>query len=128
MEQWRKRICGRFTLGVSATTLAAQFNLADLPAWAPRYNIASTQEVLNIVIIPNHPRRQAHLHRWRLVPPWADDPRISNRLIKARAETVVTKPAFRRASRGRRGVMGKGGLEAREFLGGETTRLSESRT
>ncbi len=37
---------GRFSLGASATTLAAQFGLFEVPAWTPRYNIAPTQEVL----------------------------------------------------------------------------------
>ena len=35
--------------------------------------------------------------RWGLVPFWAKDISIGSRLINARAETVATKPAFRRA-------------------------------
>ena len=42
-------MCGRYSLGADATTLAAQFNLFDAPAWTPRYNIAPTQEVLVVV-------------------------------------------------------------------------------
>ncbi len=41
--------------------------------------------------------RQIELFRWGLVPHWADDPGIGNRLINARAETVAQKPAFRDA-------------------------------
>jgi putative SOS response-associated peptidase YedK len=37
-----------------------------------------------------------------LIPSWAKDPSIGNQLINARAETVATKPAFRRALRERR--------------------------
>lgn len=40
--------------------------------------------------------------KWGLIPHWADDPAIANRLINARAETVATKPAFRSAARYRR--------------------------
>jgi putative SOS response-associated peptidase YedK len=40
--------------------------------------------------------------RWGLVPSWADDPSIGNRLINARAETAASKPAFRAAMRQRR--------------------------
>jgi putative SOS response-associated peptidase YedK len=92
-------MCGRFSLGASATTLVTQFDLADFPAWSPRYNIAPTQEVLAVLKTRESCSRRPRLLRWGLVPPWADDPHIGNRLINARAETVATKPAFRRAFR-----------------------------
>jgi putative SOS response-associated peptidase YedK len=37
-----------------------------------------------------------------LIPAWAKDPSIGNRMINARAETVADKPAFRAAFRRRR--------------------------
>lgn len=40
--------------------------------------------------------------RWGLVPPWADDPKVGTKMINARSETVVEKPAFRAAFRHRR--------------------------
>ena len=40
--------------------------------------------------------------RWGLVPSWAKDPSIGNRMINARMETVAEKPAFRRAFAARR--------------------------
>jgi putative SOS response-associated peptidase YedK len=95
-------MCGRFSLGASATTLAEQFDLADLPAWTPRYNIAPTQQVPTIITGYSQTDRQFKLHRWGLIPSWAEDPRIGNRLINARAETVATKPAFHHAFRERR--------------------------
>jgi len=42
-------MCGRFSLGADAGTLAAQFDLFEAPAWTPRYNIAPTQEVLTVL-------------------------------------------------------------------------------
>ena len=42
------------------------------------------------------------LLRWGLVPFWADDPSIGNRLINARSESASEKPAFRQAFRRRR--------------------------
>lgn len=95
-------MCGRFSLGTSATLLAAQFDLDEVPSWTPLYNLAPTQEVLTVRQTPDDPHRLGRLARWGLIPPWADDPRIGNRLINARAETVATKPAFRRAYKERR--------------------------
>ena len=41
--------------------------------------------------------RRLDLLRWGLVPSWADDPSIGDRMINARAESVAEKPAFRQA-------------------------------
>ncbi len=95
-------MCGRFSLGTPAAKLAELFQLDEVPPWTPRYNIAPTQEVLAVVRPQDAPTRSPRLLRWGLIPPWADDPRIGNRLINARAETVATKPAFRRAFKERR--------------------------
>ena len=46
--------------------------------------------------------RELAFLRWGLVPSWAQDPAIGNRLINARAETAAQKPAFRAAMRRRR--------------------------
>jgi len=95
-------MCGRFSLGTPASVLAAQFDLFEAPAWTPRYNIAPTQEVLTVLKMPHAPKPQARLLRWGLIPQWAEGPAVGSRMINARAETVVTKPAFRHAFRERR--------------------------
>ncbi len=95
-------MCGRFSLGVDATTLVAQFALFEAPVWTPRYNIAPTQDVLVVVADPMKAQRQARRHRWGLIPSWAKDKAIGNQLINAQAETAATKPAFRAAFRKRR--------------------------
>ncbi len=95
-------MCGRFSLGASATTLAAQFGLFEAPAWAPRYNIAPSQEVLTILRTPDHPEPHVALRRWGLIPLWAEGPAVGSRMINARAETVASKTAFRRAFKERR--------------------------
>jgi putative SOS response-associated peptidase YedK len=75
---------------------------------APRYNIAPTQEVPIIRSSPflepaaGPPPRELALARWGLVPFWAKDTKIGNRMINARGETVASKPAFRAAFRKRR--------------------------
>ncbi len=81
--------------------IARQFELGDLPSLEPRYNIAPTQSVAAIRADEAGQRSLAML-RWGLVPHWAKDVSIGNRLINARAETVAEKPAFRQAFSRRR--------------------------
>ena len=47
------------------------------------------------------PRRGGYM-RWGLIPWWAKDPSIGNRMINARAETVSERTVFRDALRRRR--------------------------
>ena len=69
------------------------------PEVRPRYNLAPTQSVLTVV---NDGMRRGELMRWGLVPSWAKDIKIGNRMINAVSETAPTKPAFRSAFRRRR--------------------------
>jgi putative SOS response-associated peptidase YedK len=94
-------MCGRFSLGGSAATLISHFNVEESVAWTDRYNLAPSQEVLTVVQ-PSGSARQVRRMRWGLIPSWAKDPTIGNQLINARAETIATKPAFRRPLRERR--------------------------
>ncbi len=112
-------MCGRFTLKSTPQQLAETFDLAELPAdLGPRYNIAPSLEIL---AVPNEPVRKAELFRWGLVPRWAADPSIGNRLINARIESVTQKPAFREAARLRRClVLADGFYEWRTSSQGKT--------
>ena len=86
-------MCGRFTLTVDPAELKEEFEDAAFPAkYAPRYNIAPTQPVL---AIPNDGLNAADFFVWGLIPSWAKDPAIGNRLINARGETLAEKPSFR---------------------------------
>ncbi|HBY94887.1 MAG: SOS response-associated peptidase [Ardenticatenaceae bacterium] len=95
-------MCGRFTLTTSVETLVESFELsAAPPELPPRYNIAPTQPVAAVLGDDEEQRRLALL-RWGLIPAWAKDPGIGNRMINARAETVAEKPAYRAAFQRRR--------------------------
>ena len=50
-------------------------------------------------------RRVLSRLRWGLVPSWAKDPAIGDRMINARAETVATKASYRRAFAKRRCII-----------------------
>ncbi|MCX7853872.1 MAG: SOS response-associated peptidase [Caldilineales bacterium] len=95
-------MCGRFTLTASGDELASLFDLEQAPNLEPRYNIAPTQPVAVVRLDREGRRREFTLMRWGLIPSWAKDIHIGNRLINARAETLTEKPAFRTAFRRRR--------------------------
>ena len=86
-------MCGRFTLTVDPAELQETFSGYTFPMqFAPRFNIAPTQPVL---AIPNDGKKRADFFIWGLIPSWAKDPSIGNRLINARGETLAEKPSFR---------------------------------
>jgi putative SOS response-associated peptidase YedK len=96
-------MCGRFTLRTPASAIAEQFSLLEVPDLQPRFNIAPSQPVPVVRSDPQQvAQRQLVFLHWGLVPSWADDPKIGNRMINARAETVAEKPSYRTALRRRR--------------------------
>ncbi len=97
-------MCGRFNLRTPASELATFFDIVFDPplqaSLAPRFNIAPSSPVL--VVRAAADRNEPTLVNWGLVPGWAKDPSIGNRMINARGETVAEKPSFRSAFRHRR--------------------------
>ncbi len=94
-------MCGRFAFYSPAEATAALFGAAGTAGLGPRYNIAPTQDIAAVRDDKAGERELVAL-RWGLVPFWAKDPAIGNRMINARAETVAEKPAYRAAYRHRR--------------------------
>lgn len=95
-------MCGRFNLITDIRSVARRFGLAappDAAAWRPRFNIAPTQTV---IIVADDGTRRLERMRWGLIPSWASDPGIGNKLINARSETLTERPSFRTALRRRR--------------------------
>ena len=94
-------MCGRFAFYSPAEATAALFGVTGALPVEPRFNIAPTQYVAAIRDSSDR-RRELVMLRWGLVPFWAKEPSIGNRMINARAETVAEKPAYRAAYRHRR--------------------------
>ena len=94
-------MCGRYTLTTRREDLARELRipLEDVLELEPRYNIAPTQRV---PIVLQDRRVRMALFQWGLVPQWAKDPSIGNRMINARRESVADKPAFAESFRSRR--------------------------
>lgn len=87
-------MCGRFTATdlSDLATFIAFVNRA--PFFTPRCNIAPRQSVP--VILLEHDQPVMKLMRWGLIPAWAKDEGMGDRLINARAETLIEKPSFRK--------------------------------
>lgn len=94
-------MCGRFAFYSPSEATAALFGASGSLDMKPRYNIAPTQDIAAVCLDKDGGRELTTL-RWGLVPSWAKDPSIGNRMINARAETVAEKPSFRAAYRRRR--------------------------
>jgi putative SOS response-associated peptidase YedK len=91
-------MCGRFTLQIPPELLAEIFGLLEIPVFPARFNITPSQQVAVIRRTAEDRNRLDFLH-WGLIPSWAKDRSIGNRMINARSETVHEKPAFRHALR-----------------------------
>jgi putative SOS response-associated peptidase YedK len=91
-------MCGRFTSTVAPGDLAAYFEVDEVVAedLGPRWNVAPTDEVYAVAESASSRQRRLGTFRWGLVPFFAKDASGGARMINARAETLLEKPAFRR--------------------------------
>ena len=93
-------MCGRYSVIADLGELARRFEFdGDWLKFEAAYNVAPTHDVLTVV---GGEARRGGFMRWGLIPHWAKNTSIGNRMINARAETVAEKPAFRDALRHRR--------------------------
>ncbi|GEL74666.1 MULTISPECIES: SOS response-associated peptidase [Myxococcus] len=94
-------MCGRVTVRTSPEQIVTGLGLAGIRTAVerPRFNLCPTQLM---PVVTNDGARMLDAFRWGLVPSWAKDPAIGNKLINARGETVAEKPSFRSALKRRR--------------------------
>lgn len=107
-------MCGRFVSTSPPDELANYFGAAAPEALLPEnYNVAPTTDIYGVVAAPGAdggdgaaettaPERRLETFHWGLVPFWAKEEKIGNRMINARAETVHSKNAYRAAFARRR--------------------------
>ena len=98
-------MCGRYASSRKPEDLVEEFEVTTPRVAAPLeadFNVAPTKEVYAVMERPPSreselpPERQLRVVKWGLVPSWAKDPSIGNRMINARMETVADKPAYKR--------------------------------
>jgi putative SOS response-associated peptidase YedK len=89
-------MCGRFTATFEFSDIRVRWNLdRDLPSYTPRFNVAPETSPNIPVIVRQKGVNECRLMHWGLIPHWAADPSIGNRLINARAETLTELPSFK---------------------------------
>jgi putative SOS response-associated peptidase YedK len=106
-------VCGRYAASANPDDLVEEFEVVERPEQAlePSWNVAPTQDVYAVLERAPRgepaepPRRRLQVARWGLVPSWAKDAAIGNRMINARMETVAEKPAFKKAFAKRRALL-----------------------
>jgi putative SOS response-associated peptidase YedK len=107
-------MCGRYAATRRPEDLVVEFEAVTAPGQGPLpadYNVAPTKDVYVVRQAKERDaegkatgesHRELRAVRWGLVPSWAKDPSVGNRLLNARVESIADKPAFRRAARSRR--------------------------
>jgi putative SOS response-associated peptidase YedK len=107
-------MCGRYAASRSPDDLVVEFEAVPAegqPPLAADYNVAPTKDVYVVRqkkerdaegALTGGSHRELRAVRWGLVPSWAKDVSVGNRLLNARVESLTEKPAFRTASRTRR--------------------------
>ena len=99
-------MCGRYSLHQSTDEVAARFGVQQvLFPLKPHYNVAPSQPVAVVTQEKEYGLRYLESFQWGLVPFWAKDSDVGQRLINARVETVDEKPAFRNALSRRRCII-----------------------
>ncbi|EKN70063.1 hypothetical protein BABA_06791 [Neobacillus bataviensis LMG 21833] len=96
-------MCGRFTLTATIEEIIDRFDIQafmEEELYAPSFNIAPSQAVL--AVINDGTRNRMGFLKWGLIPPWAKDMSMGNKMINARAETISEKPSFRHAFKKKR--------------------------
>jgi putative SOS response-associated peptidase YedK len=112
-------MCGRFVSSSTPDEIAKYFGVDEVAeaVLEPSYNVAPTNDVYT-VLEDGGVRRLEAMH-WGLVPIWADDPKIGNRMINARAETLADKNAYKHAYRKKRCIIPADGFYEWEKVTGQ---------
>jgi putative SOS response-associated peptidase YedK len=107
-------VCGRYAASRRPEDLVLEFEAVRAEGQAPLpadYNVAPTKDVYVVRhkkeldaegALTGGGHRELRTVRWGLVPSWAKDVSVGNRMLNARVESLTEKPAFRAAARSRR--------------------------
>lgn len=110
-------MCGRFVSKSTPSDIAERFGVDEVAVEndEPDYNVAPRARIM--VVRELDERRVLSRLRWGLIPSWARDPGVGDRMINARAETIAEKPAYRRAFAKRRCIIPADGFYEWKVVG-----------
>lgn len=110
-------MCGRYVLKADAEEIEKEFAAArpETEITGARFNIAPSQMIAAVRQFDSE--RVVNALKWGLIPGWAKDEKIGNRMINARAETLLEKPSFRNAFKARRCLIPASGFYEWKRLG-----------
>jgi putative SOS response-associated peptidase YedK len=119
-------MCGRFVAASKPEEIAAYFGAeapeVELPA---NWNVAPTNDVYGVVEGPDGVLRVEVFH-WGLVPSWAKDVKLGQRMINARADTLAMKNAYKSAFKKHRCIIPMDGFYEWKQLSGPDAPLTRS--
>jgi putative SOS response-associated peptidase YedK len=96
-------MCGRFSRKATLQAIIDEFEIDEQTAEIePSYNVAPGQ---NVAVVLKGENNKLGVLKWGLIPSWAKDPAIGNRMINARAETLAEKPSFKHSLRRKRCII-----------------------
>lgn len=93
-------MCGRYSFILEDELIRERFGVTVRTAvYKARYNCAPSQD---LAVISDEDPGTLSLYRWGLIPFWAKEPSIGNKLINAKSETILEKPSFKGSFRNKR--------------------------
>lgn len=88
-------MCGRYSNTAKLDAMQMRFDFdTEETDFVPRYNIAPTQYA-PVLLLDDNGHKKMEMMRWGLIPHWAKDAGIGNRMINARGESLQEKPVFK---------------------------------
>jgi putative SOS response-associated peptidase YedK len=109
-------MCGRFILLTDLSVITKSFNVQNVACeYRPGSNISPGQQIA--AVLRKDDQNSLVNFRWGLIPSWAKDPSIGNKMFNARAETIAEKPSFKNAFHKRRCLIPAGGFYEWQKLG-----------
>jgi putative SOS response-associated peptidase YedK len=109
-------MCGRFVLLTNLSVIIKSFDIQNVVCeYSPGNNISPGQQIA--AVLRKDDQNSLVCYQWGLIPSWAKDPSIGNRMFNARAETIAEKPSFKNAFQKRRCLIPADGFYEWQKLG-----------